>query len=99
MFNHFIFDKLDGFFRNITPIVVEAGIISEEWEECVPDTTAQLDEVADFLLFEMQMFEEGDGGDFPLEVSSILEEVAFVIEVEFIPDNLGVMLGLLIFFL
>lgn len=45
------------------------------------------------------MFEEGDGGDFPLEVSSILEEVAFVIEVEFIPDNLGVMLGLLIFFL
>lgn len=85
MFLHLFLDQLDSFCRDITPIVIEAFELSKQREECISYTASKLIVVAAISSELIVIFEVRNFGHLSFEVGSILEEIALMKLVKFIP--------------
>ena len=92
MFVHLLLNKINSLGTNITPKVIKAGKLPQQGKQSITDRTAKFHKLEPQALSLIQLSKIGDFNHFPFQISSIPEEIAFVVLVEFIPYFLGVLL-------
>lgn len=99
MLLHLLLNQGNSFGWNVTPEIIKAWELSQQWKKSITYSTAQFGKVADFLLFFVKFSEPSDFDHLSFEIGSVSEKVTFVELVEFVPNFLSICFCFLILFL